>query len=154
MSVSVPIPCSFYHYYSVIKLEVRKVIPSAILLLFNIVVTILVFCLSRWIWELLFPCLCRIILRFWWRLCWLCRLPLVWLPFFTMLILPTCEHGGALHFLRFFWDLLFRSWETWRYCHTDLSLVCFRVTSKYFLLFMNIVNGVVFLKFFLCLLFV
>jgi hypothetical protein len=36
-----------------------------------------VFCLSRWSWELLFPCLWRIVLALWWGLYWISRLPLV-----------------------------------------------------------------------------
>ena len=38
---------------------------------------------------------------------------------FTILILPIHEHGRSLHF----WDFQFLSWVTWKYCHTDLSLV-------------------------------
>ena len=32
------------------------------------------FCFSIWIWELRLTCLWRIVLEFWWRLHWICRL--------------------------------------------------------------------------------
>jgi hypothetical protein len=35
------------------------------------------FCFSIWRWELLFPCLWRIVLIFWGELCWVCWLLLV-----------------------------------------------------------------------------
>jgi hypothetical protein len=56
MSVSVPIPCSFYHYYSEVQFEFSnpKLIPSKVLLLFRIVLAILgFFYFSIWIWELI-----------------------------------------------------------------------------------------------------
>ena len=43
VSVSVPIPCSFYHYCFVIKFEVRDGNSPAVLLLLRIVFTILGF---------------------------------------------------------------------------------------------------------------
>ena len=35
LPVSVPIPCNFYHYFSVAHLEVRKVITLEVILLFS-----------------------------------------------------------------------------------------------------------------------
>jgi hypothetical protein len=41
LSVSVPVPCSFYHKCSVVQLEVRRVIPPQVLLSLRIVFAIL-----------------------------------------------------------------------------------------------------------------
>jgi len=104
MSVSVSIPCSFYHYCSVILLDVRDGDSSSHSFIvkncFCYSGFFFFFCLSRWIWEVLFPCLWRIVLGFWWGLHWIYRLPLVEWPIFTMLILPIHEYGRSLHFLR------------------------------------------------------
>lgn len=113
---------------------------------------ILGFCFSRWIWEWLFPCLWRILLGFWWGLCWIYRLPLVGWPFFSMLFLPIHEHWRSLHFLRssmisFLRDLKFLSYRSFTWL--------FRVIPRYLVLIVAIVMGVVSLISFLaCLPFV
>ena len=75
LPVSVPIPCNFYHYFSVAHLEVRKgdYLRSS-LIVFKIMIF---FIFSIWNWELVFPCLWRVVLGFWWGLCRICRLLLV-----------------------------------------------------------------------------
>jgi hypothetical protein len=56
LSAFVPIPCSFYHYYFVVQLELRDGD-------FRMVLSILGFYVSIWTWELFFPCLWRIVLE-------------------------------------------------------------------------------------------
>jgi hypothetical protein len=46
VSISVPIPCSFYHYSSLVKFEVRNGDSQAVLLFLKNVFNILVFCCS------------------------------------------------------------------------------------------------------------
>jgi hypothetical protein len=77
LSNSVPMSCSFYHYSSVIQLEARDVIPLEVLLLLRIVLAILICLFSIWNWELLFPCLWRIVLDFWWEFHWMYRLAFI-----------------------------------------------------------------------------
>jgi hypothetical protein len=71
-SVSVPIPCGFCHYCSVVQLEVRDGDSQGLLLLlfycWELVLLSWDLCYARWIWELVFLCLWRIQLEFWWGL--------------------------------------------------------------------------------------
>jgi hypothetical protein len=61
---------------------------------------------------------------------------------FTMLILPIHEHGRAFHLLRSSSISFFRDLKFWSY----KSFTCLlRVTPRYFILFVPIVKGVVFL---------
>jgi len=81
----------------------------------------------------------RIGLVFWWGLHWICRLLLVKMVIFTILILPIHAHGRSFHLLRssitFFRGLKFSSY--W-------SFTCLvRVTPRYFMLFGIIMKVVV-----------
>ena len=130
------------------------VIPLAFLLLLRIVFTLLDF-FSRWIWELFFPSLWRIVLGFFffgWGLHWICRLLLVGWSFFTILILSIhLEHGSLFHLLRslisFLRDLKLLSYQ---------SFTCLvRITPRYFILFVAIMKRVYFIiSFSSCFLFV
>jgi hypothetical protein len=140
LPVSVPIPCRFCYYCSVVELEVRNGDSSSCSYIVKKFFAILGLPFT-WFWELLFPCLWKIVLEFWWGLHWIWRLPLVVLAIFTIWILPAHEHGRSLHFLRFSISFL-----------RDLKLLSFRfftcsvrVTPRYFMLFAAIVKGVVFL---------
>ena len=79
LTVSVPIPYSFYHYCPVtIALRSGTVICPDVLLLLRIVFAILgffFFCYSKWIWELLFLTPWRIELEFWKLSCSLFSFP-------------------------------------------------------------------------------
>jgi hypothetical protein len=74
------------------------------------------FFFSKWSWQLFFPCLWRIVLEFWWGLCWIYRLFSVGWPFLL------CYHYQSINMedLFIFWSLLRFSSKTWNSCHTDL----------------------------------
>jgi hypothetical protein len=145
MAVSVPIPCSFYHYCSVVKLGM--VILPAVLLLLRIVFTIL--------GILPFQVNLRIALSISLKSCIgilmgialnlyiaFCRMDI-----FTMLILPIHEHGRSLCFLRsslisFFRDLKLLSYRSF------ISLVSY---SKIFYTICGYCEGNYFTNFFLSL---
>jgi hypothetical protein len=64
LSVSMPVPCSFYHYCSVIQLEVRNGdSPRSSFIVKNCFHYPGFF--SIWNWEFLFACLWRCVLEFW-----------------------------------------------------------------------------------------
>jgi hypothetical protein len=116
-------------------------------LFFSVCLFCLFVCLSRWIWELLFLGLWRIVLGFWWRLHWFFfgRMAI-----FTMLILPVYQHVRSLHFLRS--SLI----SFWRYLKISLyrSFTCLvTVTPSYFLIIIIIgyCEGSCFPNFFLSL---
>ena len=129
LPVSVPIPCTFLNLYcSVRQIEIRDGFPYPWF-----------FCYSIWICTFLFLILWRIEMEFWrdciefvecfWQDC-----------HFTILTLPTHEHGRSFHLLRsslisFFRDLKFLSYR---------SFTCLvRCTPRYLTLFMSIVKGVI-----------
>jgi hypothetical protein len=60
------------------------------------------FCFPIWSWKLLFPCLWRIVLEFWWVLYWICGLLFGKMAIFTMLVIPIHDHGRTFHLLRSF----------------------------------------------------
>ena len=63
LSLSIPIPCSFCYYCSVVQLEVKdNEIQKEVLLLYKIVLTNLCFCFSIWSWQYFFN-ICK-------ELCW------------------------------------------------------------------------------------
>ena len=96
--VSVPMPGSFYPYWSVLQLEVRDAHSS-----WSSFIVKNSFCFSlffKWIWKLHFPCLWRNVLGFWWGFHWIFRFPLVGWTFLTMLCLSIHEYARLLHFLR------------------------------------------------------
>jgi hypothetical protein len=72
--------CEYYAVFIIIALYHNlwsgMVIPLNILLLIRI---ILIFCFffSIWSWELLFQCLQKNVLEYWWGLHWICRLLLL-----------------------------------------------------------------------------
>ena len=80
--VSVPIPYSFYHYCSVIQLEVRDggSSRSSFIVEYNFHYSVF-FCYSKWICKLFCLTLQRIELKFWWGLHCIYRLLLARWPF-------------------------------------------------------------------------
>jgi len=52
--------------------------------------------------EWLFPCLCRIVLGFWWGLHWICRLPMVRWPFLLRYFCQSMSMGDLSIFWLFF----------------------------------------------------
>ena len=63
MSLSVTIPFSCYHYSSVVYLVIKDGdSPRSSFTFKNFFLLFWVFCLSRWIWYLVFPCLWRVLL--------------------------------------------------------------------------------------------
>jgi hypothetical protein len=126
VSVSVATPYSFYYYYSVVQLEV--------LLLFRILLAILGF--------LFFHAELRIVLSISVKNCVKILMGIVLnlqiafgkMVIFTMLTLPIPEQGGSFHLLIFSLISFFRY----------LKLLSYRsFTSRYFMLFVTIVKGVV-----------
>ena len=138
VSVSFPIPCSFYCYSSVVKLEVRDDdSPSSSFIK-------KCFCYSVFF---TFPDeFVNSSFHVFEELCWnfdgdcIESIDYLWWDgYFTMLILTIHEHGRSLHFLRssisFFRNLKLSSYR---------SFTCLvRVTPRYFILFMAIVKRVV-----------
>ena len=84
MSVSVPLTSNFHHYCSVVQLEGIIVLQRQFIWKFFYCSGLFwlswVF-FSIWSWELLFQCLLKGVLRFWWRLHLIWRLLLVRLVF-------------------------------------------------------------------------
>ena len=118
------------------------VIPSAILLLLSIVFTILRFLPFQMNLRIALSMSLKSCVGILMGIALNLQIAFGKMDIFTMLILPIHEHGRALHFLRssliyFFRDLKFLSYR---------SFICLvRVTPRYFILFVAIVKGVVFL---------
>ena len=116
LSVSVPVPCGFYYYCSVVKHELRNsfycwdyfiVLLRLLYYCWELFSLSWAFCYSIWICELFFLSPWSIELEFWWGLDRICRLLLVWWPFSTMLILPIHDYGRSIHLLRSFFISFF-----------------------------------------------
>jgi hypothetical protein len=75
LSVSVPIPCGFCHDCFVVQLEVRN--GDCPWMFFYCRELFWVYRDLFFSWELLFPCLWRFVLEYWWELHWICRMPLL-----------------------------------------------------------------------------
>ena len=141
LSVSVPIPCDFYHCCSLYSLKSGMVIPSEVLLLLRIVFAILGFLLF---WMKLRIALSISVRNYVGILMGIAlNLKIVFdkMAIFTILILPIHEHGRweLFHLLifsiSFFRDLKFLSYK---------SFICLaRVMPGYFILFVTSVNHVV-----------
>jgi hypothetical protein len=73
LPVTVPIPHSFYHYSSVVQLEVRDGwLPQKFFYCWGEFLLSWIFCYSKWVCKLLLLILWRIELKCWWRLHWIC----------------------------------------------------------------------------------
>jgi hypothetical protein len=139
MSVSPPIPCSFYHYCSVVKLEVRVGDPSSHSFIIKNCFLYSGFFAFPGEFE---NCSFHVFEKLCWDFDGDCIESincLWWMAIFTMLFLPIHEHGRSLHFLRsslsFSRDLKLLSYR---------SFTCLvRVTPRYFILFVAIVKDIV-----------
>jgi len=138
-SVSLPIPCSFYHYCSVI-LSSGVMIPREVLLLLRIALAILAFSYSEWICKLIFlsqlknwvGILMEIVLN-------------VYIAFgkmviFTILILSIHEHGSSFYLLRYSSNSFFRYLNFLSY--TSFTYLV-KLTLRYFILFGTIKKCVI-----------
>ena len=116
LSVSVPIPCSFNHYWSVVHLEVKKGDTSWSSFIVQYCFGYPGFIIFPYEVENCSFKVYKIVLEFWWALCWIYILLLVRWPF----SLPNHKHGRSFHLVISLLQLL--SSGTWSSCHTDLSL--------------------------------
>ena len=70
LSVSICMPCTFYYYCFLVQLDIRYNDTSRSSFIVQGCFRYRFFP-YKWSWELLFPCLWRIVSEFWWKLHWI-----------------------------------------------------------------------------------